>query len=258
MEIKTYKKGEVIIEEGSCETCAYMIDTGKVEVSAKVNNKKTVIVTLGKNQIFGEMGLIEDTARSATITAIEDSTVRVIDRKSFNDLYTDQPKIVLPIIRSLFDRLRTATKLIKQTVDSTMSPVEPIPVVVEEEYIILSGANDVTKAVLGDTELKIKEFPFKVGRYSSGEVPLQNDVLVNNHLYITEDKQPYYVAKNHFELVKVDKYFVVVDRGSRPGIIVNGRIVKELCILRQEVNSIVVGTRFSPYVFSAKISKGDK
>ncbi|MGR3301807.1 MAG: cyclic nucleotide-binding domain-containing protein [Candidatus Scalindua sp.] len=78
METKTFRKDDVIIEKGSHETCAYVIESGKVEVSDSVNNKKVVLAVLGEKQIFGEMGLVEDKPRSATVTAIEDVRLAAI------------------------------------------------------------------------------------------------------------------------------------------------------------------------------------
>ncbi len=106
----TYKRGEVIIQQGAHETCAYIIESGRVEVSCMVNEKKTVLAIIGQKQIIGEMALMEDMARSATVTAVEDTLVSVIDRKQFNRLLTENPRKLFPIIKALFERLRTANK----------------------------------------------------------------------------------------------------------------------------------------------------
>ena len=55
MELKTFKKGDVIIEKGYDETCAYIIESEKVEVSDLVNNEKAILAILGEKQIFGEI-----------------------------------------------------------------------------------------------------------------------------------------------------------------------------------------------------------
>ncbi len=58
METETFGIGDVIIEKGSDGTCAYIIESGRVEVSDLINNKKVVLAILGKEQILGEMGLV--------------------------------------------------------------------------------------------------------------------------------------------------------------------------------------------------------
>ncbi len=84
METKTFRKGDVIIENGSYGTCAYVIKSGRVEVSDLVDNKKIVLGILEEGQIFGEMGLVEDQPRSVTVTAVEDVQVAMISRDKFN------------------------------------------------------------------------------------------------------------------------------------------------------------------------------
>ena len=52
METKTFRKGEVIIEKDSYGTCAYVIDSGSVEISVLANNKKVVLAILRKTPKF--------------------------------------------------------------------------------------------------------------------------------------------------------------------------------------------------------------
>ena len=106
----TFKNGDIIIKQGSYETCAYIIESGRVEVSFTVNDKKTIFAILGKKQIFGEMALMDDKARSATVTALETTLVSVIDRKGFNEQLAKNPKMLFPIIKALFERLRVANQ----------------------------------------------------------------------------------------------------------------------------------------------------
>jgi CRP-like cAMP-binding protein len=107
---QSFKTGEVIIKQGSYKTSAYIIESGKVEISIIVNDKKTVFAIMGEKQIFGEMGLMDDRPRSATVMALEDTLVSVIDRKSFNEQLKKNPKIPFPLMKALFERLRTANQ----------------------------------------------------------------------------------------------------------------------------------------------------
>lgn len=86
METETFRKGDVIIGKGSDGTCAYIVESGKVEVSDLVNNEKAILAILGEKQIFGEMGLVEDKPRSATVTAIEDVRLLMV-RKFKSNIY---------------------------------------------------------------------------------------------------------------------------------------------------------------------------
>ena len=67
--INEFDVGEVIFEEGSTGRELFVVLDGQVEI-AKVNGaSKTVIVTLGKGEFFGEMAVIDGSSRSATAIA---------------------------------------------------------------------------------------------------------------------------------------------------------------------------------------------
>ncbi len=249
METKTFRKGDIIIDKGSHESCAYIIESGKVEVSDLVNNKKAVLAVLGGKQIFGEMGLVEDKPRSATVTAIEDVRLAVISRDNFNELFEKNPKVLLPIIKSLFERLRTANKMLI----GKDSPGDEEAIEQKElgqtKIVVLSGTNGTSRDALDGGEREINKFPFKVGReQSSGGL----DCFSDNDLYL-KDSQPLNVSRNHFSIDMVREEVVVVDRGSSLGTIVNGKKIKEQLILKKSINEITVGMSNSPFVFKLEI-----
>ena len=249
METETFRKGDVIIEKGSDGTCAYIVESGKVEVSDLVNNEKAILAILGEKQIFGEMGLVEDKPRSATVTAIEDVRLAVLGRDNFNELFEKNPKVLLPIIKSLFERLRTANRMLasKDTLgDNETKEHDGLGGV---GVVVLSGISEAGKDVLNDSEIEINKFPFKVGReQSSGGL----DCLSDNDLYL-RDSQPLNVSRNHFSVDKVRWEVVVFDRGSRLGAIVNGKKIQEQHILKKKINEITVGMRNLPFVFKLEI-----
>ncbi len=248
MELKEFSKGDVIIEEGSHGTSAFVIKSGRVEVSELVNNRKVVLAVLGEKQIFGEMGLVEDQPRSATVTAVEDVQLTVLDRDSFNELFEKKPKVLLPIIKALFERLRTANKMLlsKGTLGEHVIEHKGPG---QEKTVVLSGTNSTSREALGGDEIEIDKFPFKVGRErrSSGV-----DVFSDNDLYL-RDSEPFNVSRNHFSIDMVRGQFVVVDRGSRLGTIVNGKRIDMQSVLRDGENKIVAGQKISPFVFKLEI-----
>ena len=117
------------------------------------------------------------------------------------------------------------------------------------ELIILSGLNESSTEAVSGGEMKISNFPFKVGReHESGEV----DVFSDNDLYL-QDFRPFNVSRNHFLIDKVEGRYIVVDRGSRLGTIVNGRKVDVQSVLNKKKNEIIVGSQRSPFVFKLEI-----
>src|ERR1700744_2880497 len=107
--INEYGVGDVIFEEGSTGRELYVVLDGQVEI-AKVNGgSKTVIITLGKGEVFGEMAVIDGSSRSATaIAATSDTRVMRINHAPFVYLVRQQPAFALMIMDALSKRLRAS------------------------------------------------------------------------------------------------------------------------------------------------------
>ena len=163
--------------------------------------------------------------------------------------FEKNPKVLLPIIKSLFERLRTVNRML--TSKNTLGDKET------KEYkgsggarvVALSGISEAGEDVLNGGEMEINKFPFKVGReQSSGGL----DCLSDNDLYL-RDSEPFNVSRNHFSIDMARGKVVVVDRGSRLGTIVNGKRINEQAVLNMGENEIIVGQKISPFVFKLEI-----
>ena len=106
-----FKPNTKVIEEGDLGDWAYIVEAGSLEVS-KINdqNNKQVLGRLKENDIFGELGLIDGLPRSATVTALEDCTIKVLTKDSFNSLAKNRPEALMPIFKVLASRLRSTLK----------------------------------------------------------------------------------------------------------------------------------------------------
>ncbi len=107
--IERFSDGQVIITEGIISTKAYIIQKGKVRIVKKIGNKSVTVVTLAEGDIFGEMGLFQETVRYATAIAVGEVEVGVIDKKRFEELMTHSPDEMKVIINAVIDRLRITT-----------------------------------------------------------------------------------------------------------------------------------------------------
>jgi len=248
MERKIFRKGDVIIEKGSYGSCAYIIESGKVEVTDLVDGKKMVFGVLVAGQIFGEMGLVEDQPRSAMVTAVEDVQLAVLTRDRFNKLFEEKPKVLLPIIKALFERLRIANKMLLGKNTRCRDAVEHKGFR-QEMIVVFSGINTASMDALDGDEIEIDKFPFKVGREQRSDGV---DVFSDNDLYL-QDSSPFNVSRNHFLIDRVEGRCVVVDRGSHLGTIVNGKRIDAQRILNIGENKIIVGQEISPFVFKLEI-----
>lgn len=104
--IQRFADGETIVSEGVVSNNAYIIMEGKVNVTKKVDKKTVLINTLDTGEVFGEMGLISQALRSASVVAVGNVTIGVIERENFEKIVADLPEDVQAIVRALVDRLR--------------------------------------------------------------------------------------------------------------------------------------------------------
>ena len=73
--------------------------------------RKTVVIsTLKEGDVFGEMGLISNSLRSANVTAVGDVTIGIIDKERFDALLNDVPEDLRLVFSALVERLRVTTE----------------------------------------------------------------------------------------------------------------------------------------------------
>lgn len=248
--IKAFNPGEIVIEEGTKGTSAYVIVSGTAEVIKRWGGRDVIIAILGEGQVFGEMGLIEDRPRSATVRARSELKARIIDRDHFNELLRTKPSVLIPILKSLFEKLRQASDLLaERTTEAHVELGKEGPF-----EVIMEGRTEEAKKVLDNRKLLITKFPFLIGRYAENP---ESDVFHTNDLFIQEEK-PYVVSRNHLAVTNEAGIIHVVDRGSSFGTIVNGKEIggpnnETRASLDREENQVIIGPATSKFIFLLKI-----
>jgi CRP/FNR family transcriptional regulator, cyclic AMP receptor protein len=110
--INEFGVDDVIFEEGSTGRELFVVLDGKVEIAKVKGDAKTVIVTLGKGEFFGEMAVIDGSSRSATaIAAAPHTRVMRINHARFVYLVSQQPAFALMIMDALSKRLRASNDI---------------------------------------------------------------------------------------------------------------------------------------------------
>jgi len=95
-------EGDVIFRQGDAGDDMYGVISGRVQLQAG----DKVIATLGPDEVFGEMAIIDSVPRMATAMATEDTALAVIDRRRFLFLVHETPTFALTVMSSLAARLR--------------------------------------------------------------------------------------------------------------------------------------------------------
>ncbi len=98
----TYEEDDVVFSQGTDAHALYVIVDGAVEV---VKDGEAV-ATLGRNECFGEMAVLDHTVRSATIRVKEDVMLFRIGREDFQDLLELYPALAKGVIQVLVGRVR--------------------------------------------------------------------------------------------------------------------------------------------------------
>lgn len=101
---RSYQMGDIITRQGEVGDELYIITDGFVEVvlAETPTNPIRVVVSLGSGQITGEMALLDQGPRSATVRAASDpTTVQVIGREGFERLCNDKTHIGYIVMRNL-------------------------------------------------------------------------------------------------------------------------------------------------------------
>ncbi|OGF50725.1 MAG: hypothetical protein A2231_05665 [Candidatus Firestonebacteria bacterium RIFOXYA2_FULL_40_8] len=246
---KTYKKGELILKEGDEGNEAYAVLSGRVEVYRLKDGKKVILGIIGKDQIFGEMSMIDEVPRSANVVALEDTEVNAIGRSDFNEIFYTEPHLVSMFLKSIFERLRHVDQ---KVIDLTMGMAAQN---ISASKITVTGLTPLALKSLKNKPLEIDHFPYKIGRMTEG---FKKDLFSNNDLYL-EDEVPFSVSRNHLSIQFKDGKYIVLDRRSSLGTYVNDEMIggsgnafeKELA--SKSENIVILGNRESPFKFKVVI-----
>ena len=103
---KVYKPGERIMTEGEEATGAFLIQQGKVEIFVMRGNEKVLLAHAGKEEVIGEMALIDKAPRSANINAVEPTVTLFVDRATFDAKLQTADPFVRALVRMLASRIR--------------------------------------------------------------------------------------------------------------------------------------------------------
>jgi CRP/FNR family transcriptional regulator, cyclic AMP receptor protein len=106
-------RGSIIMAAGDPTDSLYIIVSGRLKVMmSDAEGKEVILSILSSGEIFGEMGLIDDSPRSASVVAIEACELLVITRRDFKKCMTENAEMAMAVMRGLVRRLREADRKI--------------------------------------------------------------------------------------------------------------------------------------------------
>ena len=121
----TFQRGDVIIREGDKDRRLFVIMSGEVEVVKGLDSEKGWrLRVLGPHDYFGEMALIDDSARSASVVAKVDTKVLSLDKRDFHQAMKKYPAMAFELLQTLSRRIRELEDAITSTLGAILSLLE--------------------------------------------------------------------------------------------------------------------------------------
>ena len=106
-QVHSYAPGSILCQENAVEDRFYMILEGEAEVTKIINNVETrTLNSLGPGDFFGEMALIHNAPRAATVTAKTPLTTLELDKAGFDRVLRNSSSIAMAMVSEISDRLR--------------------------------------------------------------------------------------------------------------------------------------------------------
>jgi signal-transduction protein with cAMP-binding, CBS, and nucleotidyltransferase domain len=104
---KSYSDGEIIVRQGEKGNSMYVIQSGRAEVLiGDKDNREIQLAVLSKGDFFGEMALIQEEERSATVRAVGEVRVIVVDKRIFLRRVHEDPSFAFRIMEKMAKRIR--------------------------------------------------------------------------------------------------------------------------------------------------------
>jgi CRP-like cAMP-binding protein len=119
-DVVTYRTGQILFRKGDAGDAAYVIIKGDAEVSVATGSGEIPIAQLHDGDFLGEIAILCDTPRTATVTAKSDLKALRIRKEPFFELLRQFPEMAIELTRLLAERLsRTTAELVEAQKERT-------------------------------------------------------------------------------------------------------------------------------------------
>ena len=110
---RSFPRNTTIIADGDETDSLYVVISGRLKVMMSDDEGREVILSmLGPSEYFGEMGLIDDSTRSASVISLEPCELLVLSKRDFRKCLLENFEMAMTVMRGLVKRLREADKKI--------------------------------------------------------------------------------------------------------------------------------------------------
>ncbi|HYX32974.1 MAG TPA: EAL domain-containing protein [Oligoflexus sp.] len=110
-----FQQGDIICAEGSHGDCAYIVESGRVEIFVGSGVERVTLSILGVGEIFGEMAVIDGSPRSASAVALEPCELMSVSSEAISERIKNADPIVRLLVAMLLKRMRHTNESTKKS-----------------------------------------------------------------------------------------------------------------------------------------------
>jgi len=213
--VNNYPPDTVLCRENALEFTFYMILEGEVEVSKSINESEArLLQTLGPGDFFGEMGIIHNAPRAATVVTKTNLVALELDKEAFDNVLKRSSSIAMAMVHEISNRLRENDELAiedlrvraselaeayQKLAEQDMARREFLTNVAHELRTPLMAASGYLQILQGDQELPEEQLTHALGTISRNVQKIVT--LVNDILFLQELD----LVLPEFQAVNIDK-----------------------------------------------------
>ncbi len=112
-----YHRGEIVCRQGEKGDTMFLIQSGAIEVSRRYKDGDLVLALLEKGDFFGEMVLVDDYYRSATVKAIQKTRLLSLTRETFLSKVQQDPGVALHLIKCISYRIERTRDMLRKKIE---------------------------------------------------------------------------------------------------------------------------------------------
>jgi CRP/FNR family cyclic AMP-dependent transcriptional regulator len=180
---RSYARGSLILGAGDPTDSLYVLISGRIKVfMSDMEGKEVILAILGPNEFVGEMGLIDNSPRSANVVALEPCEVVCISKPDFKRCLAENFEMAMTVMRGLVKRLREADNLIGSL--ALMDVFGRVARLLLETAEVVNGEKVVTRKLSKQDIARMigasREMVSRVMKHlqSAGYIEVRGDVIV--------------------------------------------------------------------------------
>jgi CRP/FNR family transcriptional regulator, cyclic AMP receptor protein len=256
--LKHFAPGDILFRQGDPSDHVVLVRSGRADVLREVGEDLILLGTAQEGEFLGEMGVLDERPRSATVRAASALEAELISRQSFLERVSGNPRLAQKLLIRMSARLRDVEDMLASLHAASAEAKErgrAAAAATSIPAIRLEASTYAAMLYVGSEPIRITGLPYVVGR--SGEIG-EPPAAPGPDLAIPDPK-PYRLSRQHFCIMSEDGTVQVRDLNSELGTIVNdvalGRdFAQDRIALRRGDNAVVAGGRGSPYAFTVTLS----